>query len=170
MTYKTLMVSLNLGESNERVLDVAGSLAQRFDAHVIGIAGGHPMQIEYAEGYATADAYESQGKQMRQQMADVQAEFRNALQARVDKLEWRETQKLESLGDYAASQARRVRCRKAVVAAGQLSGQLAKQLHGLVFKRQQFLAGDARHQPLRASLRRSQSNFLDGHFALAPFF
>jgi nucleotide-binding universal stress UspA family protein len=106
MTYKTLMVSLNLGESNERVLDVAASLAQRFDAHVIGIAGGHPMQIDYAEGYSTSDAHPTQGKAMSQQMADVQAEFRNALQARVDKLEWRETQKLESLGDFAARQAR----------------------------------------------------------------
>ncbi|CAN5580731.1 universal stress protein [soil metagenome] len=106
MTYKTLMVSLNLGESNERVLDVAGSLAQRFDAHVIGIAGGHPTQLAYTEGYATADTFAQETQQIVQQMARVQAEFRNALEARVDKLEWRDTGKLEPLGDFAARQAR----------------------------------------------------------------
>lgn len=106
MTYKTLMVSLNLGESNERVLDVAVNLAQQFDAQVIGICGGHAMQLAYADSYASPDIYEMQSREISLQIAHAEAEFRSALQARGDRLDWRPTEAMEPLADFAVREAR----------------------------------------------------------------
>ncbi|MEA2345935.1 MAG: hypothetical protein QOF63_4104 [Thermoanaerobaculia bacterium] len=38
MSYKTVMVSLALDRSNDACLAVAGDLAERFEARVVGIA------------------------------------------------------------------------------------------------------------------------------------
>jgi hypothetical protein len=40
MTYATVMVSLALDQSNEARLQVAGELAERFEAAIIGVAAG----------------------------------------------------------------------------------------------------------------------------------
>jgi hypothetical protein len=45
MTYATLMVHLDVGRSNAGRLQVAGHLAGRFGASVVGIAGCQPMQL-----------------------------------------------------------------------------------------------------------------------------
>ena len=55
MTYATLMVHLELGHSNAGLLQVAGDLAERFHAGVIGIAACQPVQIVYGEGYVSGD-------------------------------------------------------------------------------------------------------------------
>ena len=38
MTYATVMVSLALDQSNDACLEVAGQIAERFDAGIVGIA------------------------------------------------------------------------------------------------------------------------------------
>ena len=45
MTYKTLMVHLELQKNNDALLNFVGDLAERFQAHVIGIATCRPVQI-----------------------------------------------------------------------------------------------------------------------------
>ena len=52
MTYKTLMAHLDTGGDNEGVLKVAGELAERFIAKVIGIAA---RLSEWIFGGVTAD-------------------------------------------------------------------------------------------------------------------
>ena len=47
MEYKTPMVHLELNGDNEGVLKIAGDLAERFNAKVIGIAAAQPVQILY---------------------------------------------------------------------------------------------------------------------------
>ena len=51
MTYATVMVNLQLGRSNAALVQVAGDLAERFGAGVIGIAACQPMQIVYGDAY-----------------------------------------------------------------------------------------------------------------------
>ena len=49
MTFTTLLVHLELGRANTGLLRVAGDLAQRFHAEVIGIAACQPMRIDFAD-------------------------------------------------------------------------------------------------------------------------
>jgi nucleotide-binding universal stress UspA family protein len=106
VTYRTLMVHLELGHSNGGLLGVVGDLAQRFDAGVIGIAMCQPMQIIYSEGYVPADLIVQDREQREKEVAAAEAEFRNVLQGRVGRLEWRSMVTSDPLADYLARQAR----------------------------------------------------------------
>ena len=106
MTYTTLMVHLELGHSNASLLGVAGDLAQRFDAGVIGIAMCQPMQIIYSEGYVPADLIVQDREQRDKEVAAAEAEFRDVLQARVGRLAWRSAVTPDPLADYLAREAR----------------------------------------------------------------
>ena len=50
MTYSTLMVHLELEHSNDARLQIAGDLAEQFDAKLIGIAAADPQPAYYAGG------------------------------------------------------------------------------------------------------------------------
>ena len=55
MAYKTILVHLELNGDNEGVLGIAGQLARRFDARVVGIAAAQPFMPLYEEGPMMAD-------------------------------------------------------------------------------------------------------------------
>lgn len=108
MTYATLMVHLELGHSNAGLLQITGDLAERFHAGVIGIAACQPMQIVYGagEGYVSGDLIEQDREQTEKEIKEAEAEFRSALQTRVETLEWRSTVMFAPLSDYLAREAR----------------------------------------------------------------
>ena len=58
MTYATVMVSLALDQPNEARLQVAGELAERFEADIVGVAAAQfaPVLILGLFGGAIADA------------------------------------------------------------------------------------------------------------------
>ena len=106
MEYKTLMVHIELNGDNEGVLKIAGELAERFKAKVIGIAAAQPVRILYDE-FCTA------GEIMAEDRAEIDKEsnacadqFRHALEGRANGLEWRSTVTIGALDDYIAEQAR----------------------------------------------------------------
>jgi len=104
VTYKTLMAHLELGRSNEGLLKIAGDLAERFDAGVIGIAMCQPMQIVYSEGYIPGDIIGQDREQRDREIATAEAEFRYALPARA--LGWRAAVTQDPLADYLARESR----------------------------------------------------------------
>lgn len=106
MGYATLMVHLELGASNKNVLQVAGDLAERFHANVIGIAAAQPMQVIYNDGYYSGDLVQVDRAEIEKEIKAAEDEFRTALQARVNKLEWRSTVTFLPLANYLAHQAR----------------------------------------------------------------
>ncbi len=106
MTYGTLMVHLELGRSNANLLQIAGDLAERFHASVIGIAACQPMQIVYGDGFISGDIYEQDRQELDKEMKAAEAEFRSALQTRAVTLEWRSTVMFTLLSDYIAREAR----------------------------------------------------------------
>ena len=106
MTYGTLMVHLELGRSNAGLLQIAGDLAERFHASVIGIAACQPMQIVYGDGFISGDIYEQDRQELDKEMKAAEAEFRSALQTRAATLEWRSTVMFTLLSDYLAREAR----------------------------------------------------------------
>ncbi len=109
MTYATLMVHLTLGQSNAGLLRVAGDLADRFEAGVVGIAACQPMPLVYSDGgYAYGDLITDDRNQIDKEIRQAEAEFRTALETRVKTLAWRSAVTSEPLSDYLAAAARGV--------------------------------------------------------------
>lgn len=90
MTYKTVMVSLALDRSNDARLEIAGQLVKRFDAHAIGIAAGEYSPPLYFTTGEQAQKVIDQGRAaIRNRVAEVEAQFRAAMQHRASAVEWR---------------------------------------------------------------------------------
>ena len=106
MTYATLMVHLELGRSNAHLLQLAGELAERCQAGVLGIAACPPVQIVGGGGYFSAESLEQDRTELAKEMRQAEAQFRDTLQTRAVALEWRSTTDYASLSDYLAHEAR----------------------------------------------------------------
>lgn len=106
MSYTTLMVQLEPGHPNAAVLQATGDLAERFHAHVVGIAVCRPMQMVYGEAYISGELMDQEKKQMQGEVDAVEAEFRSALHRRAAGLEWRSMVMFAPLADFVAHQAR----------------------------------------------------------------
>jgi nucleotide-binding universal stress UspA family protein len=105
MTYATLMVHLELARANAGLLRLAGDLAARFDAGIIGIAACQPMPMYYADGYS-GDMIELDRAEMAKEIKAAEDEFRSALQGKVANVEWRSTVAFGLVADYLACEAR----------------------------------------------------------------
>jgi len=107
MTYPTLMVQLEAGSSNTRILRIAGHLAEQFHADVVGIAACQPMQIVYGSGcYVAAGIIEQDRDDIEKQIKTAEAEFRNALGACAGNIMWRSSITFSPLANYVAHEAR----------------------------------------------------------------
>jgi nucleotide-binding universal stress UspA family protein len=106
MSYASLMVHLELGQSNAGLLRITGDLAERFGASVTGIVACQPMQMAFAEGYVPVDVYEQDDNERKREIERAEAEFRAALQPRAKTLEWRQTVRFAPLPEYVAHEAR----------------------------------------------------------------
>jgi nucleotide-binding universal stress UspA family protein len=106
LTYRTLMVHLEPGHSNTGLLKIAGNLAERFDARVIGIVACREMQFVYGDSYIPADLIDQDRGQLEEKIKEAEAEFRSMLQTRVRTLEWRSGIMFTPLSEYIGSEAR----------------------------------------------------------------
>ncbi|HVJ55358.1 MAG TPA: universal stress protein [Aliidongia sp.] len=102
------MVHLELGQSNAALLKATADLAGKFQAGVIGIAASQltPMLFGDGYGYVSADVIEQFRDEAEEEIKAAEAEFRAALQSRVDTLGWRADVTFDPLPDYIARQAR----------------------------------------------------------------
>jgi nucleotide-binding universal stress UspA family protein len=106
MEYKTLLVQLDLNENNEGVLKVAGELADRFKAGVIGVAAAQAVEIPFDEYGASAEVMAADRAEIGVKLAACKAQFHEALDNRVQKLEWRCATTSASPAAYVAEQSR----------------------------------------------------------------
>ena len=105
MDYKTVMVSLALDRPNDACLAVAGDLAERFGARVVGIAASDlRAPLYFADGDFAQDLFDKEAAAIRRRLSDLEAEFRAALEKRAKSVEWRSTQGLPV--PYVLQQAR----------------------------------------------------------------
>ena len=118
MRYATLMVQLELGHPNAGLLKIAADLAERFNAHVIGIATCQPMQMMYADGYVPGEVFEQDNTERHKELEEAEAEFRAALQSHSKSLEWRSSIRFAPLPEYVAREARGADLLIAGVASG----------------------------------------------------
>jgi hypothetical protein len=90
MAYATVMVGLSVDQPNEACLEIAGQLAERLGARVIGIAAAEFSPPLYFTSGEQAQKLVDQGRAaIKNRVAEVESEFRAAMQNRVTEVEWR---------------------------------------------------------------------------------
>ncbi len=76
----TLLVNLATGQSNAGLLQVAGGLAGRLGAAIIGVAARQPTQPDVSGTcYVAPDVFEAERAETDAEMRGAEAEFRDAL-------------------------------------------------------------------------------------------
>jgi nucleotide-binding universal stress UspA family protein len=84
------MVGLALDRSNDACLEIAGQLVKRFGAYALGISAGEFSPPLYFTTGGEAQRVLDQGQAaVRNRVADVEAQFRAAMQGRAAAVEWR---------------------------------------------------------------------------------
>jgi len=91
MAYKTILVHLDSGKRCAARLDLGIRLAQRFDAHLVGL---HALTVVRLPGYAVAEAGPKIVEEQRRRAAEYAAEAQTAFRRTVDRAglsgaEWR---------------------------------------------------------------------------------
>ena len=104
MTYKTVMVHLDLEQYSEPAVRVTRELADRFKSKVIGVTAGLPNAPIHADGMIATSVLESDPEQLKQAIDRCESHFRSALRDFEGPLEWRSDAAYPS--DFLAQAAR----------------------------------------------------------------
>ncbi len=106
MTYSTLMVHLDGGRPNAALLDVAATLADQYDATVIGIAACQPVPIGMGDGYLGGKYAVIERDIVADELARAKTEFYAHEQLAKHALEWRSIPTLANIAHVVAENAR----------------------------------------------------------------
>ncbi|MBR0849249.1 universal stress protein [Bradyrhizobium diazoefficiens] len=114
MTYATVMVNLALDQPNDSRLQVAGELAERFGAAIVGVAAAQfAPPLYFTDGAAAQDLIDREEAGVRRRLADLEGQFRAAMRRRGESAEWRSA--LDFPERFVASQ---MRCADILVSGG----------------------------------------------------
>lgn len=90
MSYSAVMVYVDREQPNDACFAVAGGLAEKFDAAVIGITACEISQSAYfAVGGQAAKLFEESREALRHSMAETERQFRRAFEGRSRHVSWR---------------------------------------------------------------------------------
>jgi nucleotide-binding universal stress UspA family protein len=90
MTYATVMVSLALDRPNEAPLAVAGQIAERFDAALVGIVAAVVSPPPYfTDGEQAETLIDEEQASVKRRMSELEGQFREAAKGRARDVEWR---------------------------------------------------------------------------------
>ncbi|NPU66810.1 universal stress protein [Bradyrhizobium sp. 83012] len=105
MTFATVMVSLALNQPNEARLQVAGDLAARFDAGIIGVAAAEfTPPLYFTTGEQAQELVEQGEGALQNRLAELEQQFRSVVGERAASLSWRSG--LDFPARYVLAQAR----------------------------------------------------------------
>jgi nucleotide-binding universal stress UspA family protein len=104
MTYSSVMVHLDLDQSNNARLRVAGDLAEAFDARLIGVASCQPQPPVYADGGFAQSLVLQLQAEAKEKLGLLESSFNAAFQNRIKEIEWRSSFAVPA--DFVASEAR----------------------------------------------------------------
>lgn len=105
MSYATLLVNLDLNETDDARLKIAGDLAERFHASVIGIAAcAQTIPLYFTEGFVADELIEQDRADIEKRLRDAEEQFRASLSGRATHIEWRSA--LTQPTDFVAEQSR----------------------------------------------------------------
>ena len=106
MPYATLMVYVDVEGKLDGCVSVAADLAQRFDAHLIGIASGAPISVVLGQDAPNEAATEApQIRDIKALLDEKAQQFRVAVGSSNRRVEWRSVVGLQA--DVVAREARR---------------------------------------------------------------
>lgn len=115
MTIATVMVCLALDQSNQARLEVAGQLAERFGAGLVGIAAAQfAPPLYFTDGEQAQSLIEQGETTIRIRLAELEAQFRQVTATRATFVEWR-----GALDFPARFILKEARCADIVVSGGQ---------------------------------------------------
>jgi len=90
MSLATVMVSLAFDQSNGARFEVAGQLAERFEAGVVGIAAAQfAPPLYFTAGQMAQDLVEQGQAAIRERLGELESQFRAAIRDRAKFVEWR---------------------------------------------------------------------------------
>jgi nucleotide-binding universal stress UspA family protein len=90
MTYATVIVSLALEQPNEARLAVAGQIAERFDAGMIGIVASlFSPPLYFTDGEQAQMVIDQGEASIKRRTSELEAQFREAARNRAGYIEWR---------------------------------------------------------------------------------
>ena len=112
MTYKSVMVFLDLEQANEAALRVSCDLAGRFNARIVGVTSGRPYVPVHLSGMAAASMLEADYDELALATARCESRFREAVKPCGQALLWRAGADLPA--EFLAAEA----CSADVVVAG----------------------------------------------------
>ncbi|QDP24746.1 universal stress protein [Bradyrhizobium cosmicum] len=115
MTYATVMVSLALDQPNDSRLLVAGELAERFEAAIVGVAAAQfAPPLYFTDGAAAQGLIDQEEASIKRRLAELEAQFRAAIKNRGGHVEWRSA--MDFPERFTLTQAR---CADIIVSGGQ---------------------------------------------------
>ena len=90
MTYSTVMVGLSVNQANEARLEIAGQLAERFGARIIGVSAAEfSPPLYFTSGEQAEKLVDQSRAAIKNSVAGLEDEFRATMQGRVTEVEWR---------------------------------------------------------------------------------
>ena len=104
MTYQSIMVHLDLEQTNDSALRITCDLADRFKSSVIGITAGFPNMPVHSRGMIASSVLETDYKELKQAIARCESRFRKALESIGNSSEWRSDAAYPA--DFLATEAR----------------------------------------------------------------
>jgi nucleotide-binding universal stress UspA family protein len=104
VTYRSLMVHLDLEQCSESALRVTCELADRFKSNVIGVTAGLPAVPVHADGMVASSVLEADFEQLNQAIGRCETRFRSALKDFGSSREWRSDAAYPA--DFLAAEAR----------------------------------------------------------------
>jgi len=115
MTYATVMVCLGLDKPNDARLEVAGQLAEQFEAAIVGIAAAQfNPPLYFTDGEVAQGLIDQEEAAIRKRLAELEKQFRKAAGHRSSNLQWRSA--MEFPARFIPQEAR---CADIIVSGGQ---------------------------------------------------
>jgi nucleotide-binding universal stress UspA family protein len=106
MTYSSIMIAMELGESNAQLLRVGSQLAAQFQSGVVGIGVSQPLQIVVSGSYVSSEAITQDMREIDDSLKLAEEQFRQGFSGYAKKVEWRSAIVSTTTSDYIAMEAR----------------------------------------------------------------
>jgi nucleotide-binding universal stress UspA family protein len=106
VTYSTLLVHLDGGRSNQRVLDVAAVIADQYNSRIIGIAACQPVLLGDCDGYVDGALAVVARDIVTDELSCAKTEFEAHAGIQPFVLDWRSITTLENIAEVVAVHAR----------------------------------------------------------------
>ena len=105
MSYKTIVVHMQYGQSNDAVLLAAKQIHNHMPVKIIGTMAEQQTQMIYGKGYATLDYFDREQTHLEEKIAAQEQIFQAAFKEITQSIEWRSKVSMEPATNFIMAQA-----------------------------------------------------------------